>query len=211
MSGLVFPRVVPIFPLADVLLIPGAFLPLHIFEPRYRALVADCLAGEKMLAMALPLPGHPDAAAPPVHPVCGLGRIVRHEAYPDGRSDIVLAGLTRMRIERELTTDLPYRQVVATPVIDELPEDGVDLAPDAHALLDRLPLGSDARAELEELPVERLLDLLVLRLPLPVAEKHRIHAVADVRLRLEEAEGAVNRLLGRHHRGGLRPNDPRLN
>lgn len=206
-----FPTTFPIFPLSSVLLLPGAFLPLHIFEPRYRAMVADCLEGEKMLGMALPLPGGADDFDPPVHPVCGLGRIVQVKRYPDGRADIVLAGLARMRIERELTNDKPYRTVVATPLPEELP-DGEDLAPDAMALLEFLPpLEAAEHAELLALPVARLIDLLVLRLPMPVLERHRIHAIPDVKRRLTEATSALHRLQGRHGREAFDEDDPRLN
>ena len=67
--------VVPIFPLDNVLLVPGGVLPLHIFEPRYRSMVSDAVDGDRLIAMAVPLPGRSteQEERPPVHAVCGLG------------------------------------------------------------------------------------------------------------------------------------------
>src|SRR5262245_16374763 len=92
------PRLVPIFPLPEVQLFPSAILPLHVFEPRYRELVRDCLDGEPMLAVATLEPGYElnYHARPAVKPICGVGRLIRHEALPDGRSNIVLRGLGRV-------------------------------------------------------------------------------------------------------------------
>ena len=82
---------VPLFPLPTAVLFPKAFMPLHIFEPRYRAMLADALRGERRIAMALLQEGG-------VREVCGVGVIVRHRARTDGTSDIVLWGEARARI-----------------------------------------------------------------------------------------------------------------
>ena len=213
-DDLELPRSFPIFPLSEVLLVPGAFLPLHIFEPRYRSMLAHAMAGDRMIGMALPVRGHStdDEAEPPVHPVCGLGRVVHHRRHRDGGADIVLAGLARMHIQRELPTTRPYRLVSAVPLPDLLPEDGEDLAPRAEALLARLhEVDAHERKKLAELPVARLVDLIVLRLPAPVVERHRIHSIQDVALRLEETELLLSRLCGAPHPLDLRESDPRLN
>lgn len=93
----------PLFPLPEVVLLPGALLPLHVFEPRYRAMVKDALAGEKLVAMARLLPGFETSyeASPAIDEWVGLGRIVAHEPLPDGRSNILLAGLRRARVLEE--------------------------------------------------------------------------------------------------------------
>ena len=97
-----------IFPLAGALLFPRAHLPLHIFEPRYRALVADALARDRRIAMIQPR----DAAA--LFEVGCVGRIAQVEALDDGRFNIVLEGLTRFRLLREIDVVTPFRQVEAS-------------------------------------------------------------------------------------------------
>lgn len=101
----------PLFPLPNVVLFPHAVLPLHIFEPRYRQMVADALAGERLIAMSLLVPGWQSVTdrEPPIHPMVGLGRIIAHELLDDGRYMLVLRGIARARILREPTVDLPYR------------------------------------------------------------------------------------------------------
>jgi len=99
-----FSGVVPLFPLPNVILFPGMFLPLHIFEPRYREMTADALRGEKLIAMALLKPGWEDQyeGSPPIHPVMGMGKIVEHATLQDGRYNLVLLGLVRVRLIQEV-------------------------------------------------------------------------------------------------------------
>jgi len=102
----------PIFPLPNVVHFPHLLLPLHIFEPRYRRMVADSIAGDRMLAMALLKPGWEAAAVAPrpeVFQMTCLGRITAEHKLPDGRYHLVLQGLCRARILSEDNLDLPYR------------------------------------------------------------------------------------------------------
>ena len=101
---------VPIFPLAGALLFPRAQLPLHIFEPRYRTMVRDALAGAKLIAMVQP---KDDQEPPQLFDIGCLGEIVSSEELPDGRYNIVLEGTARFRIAREADVTTPYRQVDA--------------------------------------------------------------------------------------------------
>lgn len=119
--------VLPIFPLPDVTLFPHTFLPLHIFEARYRALVADALARDRRLVVARLRPGYEQdyEGRPPVWPVAGVGEIVNWERLPTGRYNLLLRGLGRVRIERELPADTLYRLAVARPVPDEPPRGDV--------------------------------------------------------------------------------------
>jgi hypothetical protein len=127
------PLRIPVFPLAGALLFPRAQLPLHIFEPRYRAMVRDSLAGDRLIGMIQPRgPGEP----PPLFEVGCLGRIEAAESLDDGRFNIVLEGLGRFRIVREASVDTPYRQVDA-----DRSGFGDEGEPD--------PLGLAHRAELE--------------------------------------------------------------
>ena len=101
---------VPVFPLAGALLFPRAQLPLHIFEPRYRAMVRDSLASDRLIAMVQPK----DEEEPPaLFDVGCLGRIGACDELEDGRFNIVLEGLSRFRIAREAIVDTLYRQVDA--------------------------------------------------------------------------------------------------
>jgi uncharacterized protein len=101
----------PIFPLPEAALFPGVLLPLHVFEPRYRSLVRDALAGRGVLAVARLKPGEEYGVRPPVFEVCGAGVIVDHLAHPDGRYHITLRGLGRVRIIEELALEFSYRLV----------------------------------------------------------------------------------------------------
>ena len=99
----------PIFPLPNVVLFPNVFLPLHIFEPRYRAMVADALGGDRRIGMAMIKPGWELAGpTPEIYPVGGAGRIVESEELTDGRYNIVLEGEFRYRVLQESSTE-PYR------------------------------------------------------------------------------------------------------
>jgi Lon protease-like protein len=126
---------VPIFPLPDLTFFPHTLLPLHIFEARYRAMVTDCLARDKRMAVVRLKPGYEACydGKPAVHEVAGLGRIVQCARLASGRFNLVLKGESRVRIERELPTDTLYRLVVATP----LAEVGAD-HPNVAELVDRV-------------------------------------------------------------------------
>ena len=97
------PTTIPIFPLPNVVLFPNVFLPLHIFEPRYREMLADALAGDRIIGMTLLQPGFEAdyKGAPPVYPVGCAGVITHSERLPDGRSNVVLRGLEKFRILNE--------------------------------------------------------------------------------------------------------------
>ncbi len=99
-----------VFPLAGALLFPRMHLPLHIFEPRYRALVSEALARDRRIGMVQP---RDDKDPPTLFDVGCVGRIADVEALDDGRFNIVLEGLTRFTIVRELALNTPFRQVEA--------------------------------------------------------------------------------------------------
>lgn len=101
---------VPVFPLAGALLFPRSQLPLHIFEPRYRAMIRDALASDRLIAMVQPK----DEGEPPALFEIGcIGHIGACDELEDGRFNLVLEGLSRFRIAREATVDTPYRQIDA--------------------------------------------------------------------------------------------------
>jgi uncharacterized protein len=94
------PTMLPVFPLPDVVLFPNVFLPLHIFEPRYRDMVRDALEDDRLIGMTLLRAGWKDdyEGPPPVYQVGCAGLITHVERLPDGRYNIVLRGLTKFRI-----------------------------------------------------------------------------------------------------------------
>jgi Lon protease-like protein len=114
------PAVIPLFPLPDVVLFPQVSLPLHIFEPRYRKMVADALAGERVIGMNLLRAGWESDyhGRPPLYEIGCAGRIEQHESLPDGRSNLVLRGLTRFRVVEEHAGE-PYRMATVAPLADE--------------------------------------------------------------------------------------------
>lgn len=104
-----------IFPLAGAILLPRAQLPLHIFEPRYRALVKDAMARDRRIGMIQPRSegGEDGGRNPPLFEIGCLGKIAEVEAMEDGRFNLILEGLTRFRIVRELDATTSFRQVEA--------------------------------------------------------------------------------------------------
>jgi Lon protease-like protein len=97
------PSEIPIFPLPNVVLFPTALLPLHIFEPRYRAMVKDALEGERLIGMVMLRPGweRDYGRTPPVYPIGCAGFITHADPLPDGRFNIMLRGLEKFRVLSE--------------------------------------------------------------------------------------------------------------
>src|SRR5271166_2243600 len=117
-----------LFPLPNLVFFPHALQPLHIFEPRYRQMAADALKDDRLISPVLLQPGWEKhyEQTPPLHPVACLGRIVAEEALGDGRYNLLLRGVRRVRILDELpiTTKL-YRSAKVELVQDRC---GVSLA-----------------------------------------------------------------------------------
>jgi Lon protease-like protein len=97
------PPTIPLFPLPNVVLFPNVFLPLHIFEERYRDMVADALAEDRIIGMVLLRSGWENdyEGRPPIYPVGCAGLITHAERLPDGRFNIVLQGLEKFRVVTE--------------------------------------------------------------------------------------------------------------
>ena len=112
----------PIFPLPNVVLFPNVFLPLHIFEPRYREMTADALEADRMIGMVLLRPGweRDYEGRPPVYPIGCSGVITHVERQPDGRYNLVLRGLDRFRIVEE-DHGRSYRRAIVEPLRDVSP------------------------------------------------------------------------------------------
>ncbi|QJW97097.1 LON peptidase substrate-binding domain-containing protein [Frigoriglobus tundricola] len=188
-----------LFPLPNLVLFPHVVQGLHVFEPRYRQMTADALAGDGLIALVLlRADGDEAAARPALEPVACLGRIVWHERLADGRYNLRLQGLSRASIVAELETGRPYRTARVQLVPDAAPADLAALArlrrDLAAVVLPRFGDDSPARQQLQELfdgdrPLGQVCDILSYALPLPVelkqsllAEPHadrRAAAIAD--------------------------------
>ncbi len=196
MRGMPERRRVRLFPLPNVVLLPETTLPLHVFEPRYRALLADALDSDRLIGMQLLRPGASDGEARPA--LCSIGcagEVVHHEPLDDGRSNILLRGAFRYRIEAEPRTDTPWRVAEVTPfAIAPLPRADADgrTPPDLRRLLAesvRRLADSVGRAAARELPRrlsdEGLVNEAITRLALDPEEAYRLLAME----RLEERYG----------------------
>jgi uncharacterized protein len=124
------PVILPIFPLPDVTFFPNTLLPLHVFEPRYRAMVMDVLARDRRLAVVKLMPGFEAtyAGKPAVHAIAGAGEIVSWERLATGRYNILVKGEWRVRIESERPSDTLYRIVAAQKLEDVAPTTDVSAA-----------------------------------------------------------------------------------
>jgi len=114
-------RALPLFPLPRTVFFPKMVLPLHVFEPRYRQLVEDCQRGHGMLGIPLLRPGYEKEyeGKPEFFSVFGFGVITQCERLDDGRFQMMLQGLGRVRVLEELSNDKPYRQAAVEVLPDE--------------------------------------------------------------------------------------------
>lgn len=189
-----FSGTVPVFPLPHVVFFPDALLPLHVFEPRYRAMVAAARAGEGLIAVATLLPGWEKdyEGAPAFHPLATVGRLIAIHDHPDGRSDILLLGLERARLEEEYAAQ-PWRLARARTVPDTaLPADDPELDESVRRLLvayeyarHLTPSGEDPTAAADdEMSRERVIHTVCQNLQVPAFQ----------RLRALEATGPAERV-----------------
>ena len=125
-------RRLSIFPLTGAVLFPGMQLPLHIFEPRYRALVGDALIRDRQIAMIQPQRA---AEGAPLFKVGCVGRIGEVQAMDDGRYNLILEGVARFRLLRELDVTTPFRQIEAELITEN--EDDQALSSVERASLER--------------------------------------------------------------------------
>jgi len=185
-----------------VVLLPEQRLPLHIFEPRYRAMVRDALAGDGHLAVAC-VDGEGPREPVRFHPVATVGRIVAHQRLPDGRFNILVEGVLRARLD-ELPFVPPYRRATVTPLGDPA-SDGLEVPAAARAaLVHALSLvvahvrRKQSRADFEapaELPTGRLALRLVDRFVTAAPWRQRVLEAATPTARVAVATAALAELL----------------
>jgi Lon protease-like protein len=196
-----------LFPLPNLVLYPHVMQPLHIFEERYREMVEDALAGDKLIAMAVLEPGWEDEydSRPPVAEHACLGKIVAHHRLADGRYNLLLLGVQRVRIVRELDPLRSFRQAKV-----ELVEDCYDFETGAErkrvqeklisAFRKHLPCACQLPEQLEEmlsshLPLGLLTDLAAYALPLESGVKQQLLAECRVSARAEILLSQVEKLV----------------
>ncbi len=175
-----------IFPLSGAIVFPGLQLPLHIFEPRYRALVSDALVKDRRIAMIQPQgPGE----GAPLFAIGCVGRIDEVEALDDGRYNIVLEGEARFRLLRELEVTTPYRQVEAELLPD--PDDEVLSSAERASFEREARRFANAHGySVDWESVERLDDALLVNgvsqiAPFDAAAKQALLEASDLRTRCE--------------------------
>jgi uncharacterized protein len=206
------PRVLPIFPLSDVLLLPGGQLPLNIFEPRYLAMIRDALAGERMIGMVQPCEPAEDIGTAKVYGIGCAGRITAFSETPDGRNEITLTGVIRFEIDRSLPNFDGYRRIVpdygrfqgdlATDG-DGCGETGIDrdrLLSTLGAYFDATGIEGDWSA-IEETGSARLVTSLAMVCPFDGAEKQAL--LEAVTLREQVAAMTIIMELAAHGAGGM--------
>jgi Lon protease-like protein len=187
--------VIPVFPLAGVLLLPRGQLPLNIFEPRYLMMFDDALrSGERLIGMIQPDAAHPGPEARPnLYKVGCVGRITQFAETGDGRYLIQLTGIARFRVEEELTVATPYRQcrVSYAPFAGDFVardgEDEVDRESLLRALSDFLK-ANRLKADWEGIqnaPNEALVNALAMMAPYGAAEKQALLEAPDLKTRAE--------------------------
>lgn len=212
------PARIPIFPLTGVLLLPEGRLPLNIFEPRYRDMIADAMAGNRIIGMVQPLTSEQLTHSPEVYAVGGAGRITDCQETDDGRYLITLTGLSRFRIAEELSVTTKYRQVVAD--WDAFPEDRNGIGDDSGVDRPRLLLSlraylqvKDLKADwesIEQAPSGVLVNYLSMLCPFEPSEKQALLQAPEIversRIFIALLEMAVLQITG-----GLDPDDDEPN
>ena len=193
------PEIIPVFPLTGSLLLPGNLLPLNIFEPRYRNMVADALDGDQVIGMIQPFTPRQDnwvAAAqqpesPEIYTIGCLGRIEECEPQDDGRYLIVLRGVSRFRIREELPRPRGYRRVRVDYAEFERDSDELNVFLNPSQIMRALrAFGEKHDLELDydllaSVPGISLLNGLSVALPFRPAEKQALLEAADPAVREE--------------------------
>ncbi|SEN56046.1 hypothetical protein SAMN05192583_3066 [Sphingomonas gellani] len=190
-----------VFPLPGALLFPGLFLPLHIFEPRYRALVSDAMARDRRIGMIQPRTGGGEADRPALYDVGCVGRIAEVEALDDGRYNLVLEGASLFRVLRELDVATQFRQVEAelVPATEDetLPlahRSALELESRRFADAHGFQVDWDAVGRLDD---ESLVNGIAQIAPFDVAAKQALLEAADLQTRADLAMQLMQ-FFGRH-------------
>lgn len=214
----------PIFPLPNVVLFPDTFLPLHVFEPRYRGMVADALQGERLITMVLAHEVRPPGVSPSVHAVGSLGRIEVAESLADGRFDIVLKGLARValgQVDEQPTRYWRAEIVILAEMLPDLQDPDVADSKASFLLTARrygeLVLQGEYAADLlnDAIPYPTLVNRAASLMRISVSRKQRLLTLDDVGERAILAQSwmreQIEASLAVENFASRRPRNPRLN
>ena len=207
-----------LFPLPNLVMFPHVMQALHIFEPRYRAMFEEALEDDRLVALGSLAPGweeHQDGR-PPLRPHACLCRIATHQRTAEGTANVLVLGVRRLRLVRELPPKKLFR-VVESEIIDDV-EPG-DAAPGGAAALQRqlldafkrsMPRVPDAHEQLDQLlgsqiTLGMLTDIVAYTIDLDVETKLRLLAECDVFERARLLLGAIG---SRSAAGSARPFPP---
>lgn len=199
------PGIVPVFPLPNCVLLPCEPFPLHIFEERYKQMTESALTGKRLIAMAHLKPGWEMQAEKPseIYPVAGLGKIVMDDRFSDGRFNILLIGLKRIKI-KGFVQNRPYRTAEVEVMNDRFSQTSssliVSLATELLAVTNKFlsHLGKDIIGDkespaaflknlsVEMFPLGMLTDIVASMLPMTPLEKQMILEETDVIARCEK-------------------------
>ena len=208
-----FSGIARLFPLPNLVMFPHVLQPLHVFEPRYRALLEEALDDDRLIAMAVLAPGWEVdyEGCPEVCPVACLGRVATHQRLDEGRYNLLLAGLVRVRIVEELPRKKLFREVKAEVYQDYYPPSAAARRSQVHKELfdcfrGLVPSAPAAHAQLEqllraELSLGMLTDIVAYTLELDVACKESLLRERNVDRR---AALLLHRLSGATGRATLR-------
>lgn len=217
--------IVPLFPLPNVVLFPGTPLPLYIFEERYRTMIRETLEGNGQLIIALLREGSESSysEASSVHPIACLGKIESHEELEDGKYNIVVVGLKRVRITREVPHS-PYR-LVEVEILEEsdYDEDAVDIVK-RHNRLSSLfakfaELATGVKQQtlefMPQLDFESLVNMVAMTLNLGIEQKQALLEINEAPLRCDELipilQQQIETLILVRNFEHIKPENPSLN
>jgi uncharacterized protein len=192
-----------VFPLPSAVLLPGGMMPLHIFEPRYKAMLKDAMESDSVFAMAQVVPGQEAqlAGRPDLDPMLCAGVISVHEHLNDGRENLLLVGVCRARIIQEWPQTHPYREVLAEALPDA-PYDGEEesaLRTAIFELMARVPneVGQRIAQVTTGARGGALADILVGSLVSDPERRFEILSQLDVPSRLSAVTGELMELISR--------------
>lgn len=204
------PDAIPIFPLTGVLLLPGARLPLNIFEPRYLNMVQDAIAGSRIIGMTQPRAENGDQGGAEIYGTGCAGRITAFNETEDGRYLITLIGLIRFTVKRELAEERGYRRVAADYERFRADLDEDDGQIDRPRLLEALGAYFESNGiqgdwdAIGETPDERLVNSLAMVCPFEPPEKQAILEALTLSERADTMT-AILEMSSHHGDGETRP------
>jgi Lon protease-like protein len=183
-----------LFPLPNLVLFPHVMQPLHIFEPRYQQMTGDALATDRLIALVLLQGGWETTydGAPPIHDVACLGKIVAENRLEDGRFNILLRGLCRIRIDHEMPQAKLYRLARVELLEDVFLAQPLTVRKLRKQLVRKVPAWFPAKGKVldefrkllrGDLPLGTLCDIVAFALPLDIPFKQQLLEELDVEKR----------------------------